>query len=101
MKVRIYKPAKSTMQSGRAKSDKWHLEYETQSARSPEPLMGWVSSKDTLNQVVLKFDTSDEAIAYADKKGWDYVLVAAHDRKVRPRNYGDKFQFDKDLLSKS
>ena len=101
MKVRIFKPTKSTMQSGRAKTKKWHLEYETKSARTPEPLMGWVASKDTRNQVVLKFDCKDSAIAYAEKKGWEYKVLEAQEKTVKPRNYSDNFVFDTDLVSKS
>lgn len=81
------------MQSGRGKTALWVLEYETVSKRAPEALMGWTSSEDTLNQVQLKFDTVDEAIAFAEKKGWDYTLAEEHIRKVRPRNYGDNFRY--------
>ena len=81
------------MQSGRAKTGKWILEYETTSARQPEALMGWTASEDTLNQVQLKFKTQEDALAFARKKGWDYVLSKEHSRKVRPRNYGDNFRY--------
>lgn len=93
MKVRIYKPAKSAMQSGRAKTGQWVLEYETISKRQPEPLMGWCSSNDTLNQVLLKFDTVEQAVAFAEDKGWDYSVATDHIRKVRPRNYVDNFVY--------
>ncbi len=94
MKVRIYKPGKNAMQSGRGKADGgWLLEYETVSKRQPESLMGWTSSEDTLNQVVLKFPTRDEAVAFAARKGWDYTVAPEHVRKVIPRNYGDNFRY--------
>lgn len=99
MNVRIYKPSKSAMQSGRGKTQKWHLEYETETARAPEPLMGWVSSGDTLNQVVLKFDTQKDAIAYAEKRDWSYTVTEPHTKKVKPRNYADNFVFDDSVLS--
>lgn len=93
MKVRIYRPSKSTMQSGRGKVAKWVLEYETNSARKPEALMGWTSSEDTLNQVQLKFETQEEAIAFAQEKGWAFTLSNAHERIVTPRNYSDNFKY--------
>lgn len=93
MKVRIYQPSKSAMQSGRAKTGKWLLEYETVSRREPEPLIGWVSSEDTLNQVRLSFATAEEAAEFARGKGWDYVVQPPHERKVRPRNYTDNFRY--------
>lgn len=55
--------------------------------------MGWVSSEDTNNQVQLKFNSSEEAVAYAKEQGWDYQVAVARERKVRPRNYMDNFKF--------
>jgi hypothetical protein len=91
--VRIYKPAKSATQSGRAKTQKWVMETETESARRPEALMGWVSSEDTLNQVRVMFDTLDDAIAHAAAQGWSYTVTMPHDRRVQPRNYTDNFRY--------
>ncbi|MCM2344783.1 MAG: ETC complex I subunit [Alphaproteobacteria bacterium] len=91
--VRIYKPAKSAMQSGRAKSLSWILETETETARRPEDLMGWVSSGDTLNQVKIAFETLDDAVAHAEAQGWSYSVTAPQQRKLRPRNYSDNFRY--------
>ena len=63
MKARIYKPAKNAMQSGLANTSEWVLEYELETPRRPEPLMGWVAAGDTLNQVRMKFITKEAAIA--------------------------------------
>ncbi len=93
MKVRIYRPSKTAMQSGRSKSQQWVLEYELESPRRPEPLMGWTSSEDTLNQVRLNFDSPEDALAFAQKKGWDYTLEPFHLQETRPRNYGDNFRY--------
>lgn len=93
MEVRIYRPSKSAMQSGRAKAQDWLLEYELKSARQPDGVMGWTSSKDTLNQVRLNFPTMEEAIAYAEKRGWGYTVQPAQERVIRPRNYVDNFKY--------
>lgn len=93
MKVRIYQPSKSATQSGRANRNIWVLEYERESRRGPEPLMGWTAAGDTLNQVCLEFPTRDEAIAYATRKGWEYSADQAHERIVTPRNYVDNFKY--------
>ena len=83
------------MQSSRVRVEgKWFLEYELESARTPEPLMGWSSSEDTLNQVRLKFDSSEDAVSYTKKKGWDYSVQEQQSRKVKPRNYGDNFRYN-------
>lgn len=91
--VRIFKPTRTAMQSGRSKTKLWVVEYETETARRPEPLMGWTASGDTLNQVRMKFDSMEQAIAFVEKKGWTYTLVQPQSRRLTPRNYGDNFKF--------
>lgn len=100
MKVRIYSPAKTTMQSGRATTGTWVLEYEIETPRRPEPLMGWISSGDTLNQVKLRFDSKEEALAFAEKKGWQVDLIEPHDRRVTPKNYADNFRTDRPRIGR-
>ena len=95
MKVRISQPSKAATQSGRAKTHFWLLEYEIETPRRPEPLMGWISSGDTLNQVKLRFESKEDAIAFAERKGWEYTVQDAAIRRVRPRNYADNFRMDR------
>ncbi|MBM3532638.1 MAG: ETC complex I subunit [Alphaproteobacteria bacterium] len=95
MQVRIYQPAKTAMQSGRGKAREWIVEFEPTSPRGPEPLMGWSGGGDTKEQVQLTFPSREEAIAYADKHGYSYTLVAAHDRRLRPKAYADNFKLDR------
>ncbi|HZH26947.1 MAG TPA: ETC complex I subunit [Azospirillaceae bacterium] len=95
MLVRIYKPSKTALQSGSTKSKQWMLEYEIETPRRPEPLMGWISSGDTLNQVKMHFPTKEEAIAFAEKNGWTYTVQDATPRRIRPRNYADNFRPDR------
>jgi hypothetical protein len=71
------------------------LEYEPSSARRPEPLMGWVASADTTNQVRLEFPTLEDAEAFAMRLKLDYTVQKPHTRRVRPRNYGDNFKYVK------
>ena len=93
MKVRIYRPSKNTMQSGLGKTKIWFLEYELESSRGPEPLMGWTASSDTLNQVRLTFPSQEKAVEYASERGWAYTLDTAHERIIKPRNYVDNFRY--------
>ena len=95
MLARIYKPAKSNMQSGRAKSEQWLLEFEPASARTPDPLMGWSSSNDTQSQVVLKFDTQEEAVSYAQRYGIPFQLFTPRERKQIIKSYADNFAFQR------
>jgi hypothetical protein len=93
--ARIYRPTKTAMQSGRAKTQKWVLDYEQATQRQPDPLMGWISAGDTLNQVHLSFDTLEEAVAYAQKRGLDYVVAPPHQRLFKPKAYADNFRYDR------
>src|SRR5690554_3768683 len=89
--ARIYKPAKNAMQSGRARTRRWVLEFEPRSARRVEPLMGWTSSGDMNAQVTLRFDTKEEAIAYADKHGIEFQLYEPKKQPVLLKSYSDNF----------
>jgi hypothetical protein len=93
MKAKIYKPAKNTMQSGRAATQNWVLEYELETPRRPEPLMGWTSSGDTLNQVRMKFASRDAAIAFAESRNMKYDVLPEQTRRVRPQSYLDNFKY--------
>ena len=93
MKVRIFQPSKTAMQSGRGKTDGWVLQYESPSPKVPEGLMGWISSGDTLGQVSLMFKDQQAAINYAQERGWSYDLQSVRGRRVRPRNYADNFKY--------
>ena len=81
------------MQSGHGHTQQWVVEYETTTPRAPESLMGWTASGDTLNQLRIKFDTLDEATQFADKNGLEYAVQTPHERKLKPRNYGDNFRY--------
>jgi len=90
--VRIFQPTKNAMQSGRANSRKWVLEYEPTEARRADPLMGWISSGDMENsQVRLRFASKEEAIAFADKKGLAYQVAEPKRRTFKPKNYSNNF----------
>jgi len=80
------------MQSGHGRTREWVLEFEPETPRRPEPLMGWTSSADTLNQIRLSFDTREDAVAYAQREGLQYTVAPEHKRRVRPRNYADNFK---------
>lgn len=97
MRARIYQPAKTAMQSGTAKTQYWVLDYAQGSAREVDPLMGWTSTKDTQTQVRLRFESREEAEAYAKANGIDYIVTEPQTRKhnIRPRGYGENFANDR------
>ena len=93
MKAKIYKPARNAMQSGSANTQEWVLEYELETPRRPEMLMGWTASGDTLNQVSLRFPSREAAVAFAEGNGIEYSLSPVHEKTVRPRSYLDNFKY--------
>jgi hypothetical protein len=95
MLARIYQPAKSAMQSGKATTRDWVLEFEPASARVPDPLMGWTSSTDMNGQVRLVFETSEEAVAYAQRHGIAFQLIANKAPKPIIKAYADNFAVER------
>ncbi|MEL6373006.1 MAG: ETC complex I subunit [Pseudomonadota bacterium] len=93
MTARIFRPAKTAMQSGMGKTKEWRLEFEASSPRAIDPLMGWTSSADTRQQVKLDFDTKDEAIAYATRNAIPYRVIEPKPRKARAKSYADNFKY--------
>ncbi len=93
MRARIYRPAKTAMSSGAAKTREWVLEYAPASAREMDPLMGWTSSDDTQSQVRLKFDSKEAAIDYANAHGIEAMVQEPKVRKpnLRAMGYGENF----------
>jgi hypothetical protein len=93
MTARIYKPAKTAMQSGHGNTKDWLLDFEPEVPRQVEPLMGWTSSFDTRQQIRLRFPTKEEAIAYCERHGIPYQV--SEDRPVSRRaiSYADNFAF--------
>lgn len=93
MHARIYKPARTAMSSGTAKTHEWVLEFAPASAREVDPLMGWTSSADTQSQVRLQFSTKEAAVDYAADKGIEAIVSEPHSRKpnLRAGGYGENF----------
>ena len=92
MTARIYQRPKNAMQSGRARTDEWVLEFEQSEARHADPLMGWTGSSDTQAQVLLTFPSKEEAKAYAEKNGIAARVHATPPRYLKIQAYADNFR---------
>ena len=89
-KAKIYIPAKTAMQSGRGKLKKWVLEFVTKDTAT-NPLMGWESSTDTLDEVILKFPTKEKAIEYAEANNISYRVIEPNKKEYVIKSYADNF----------
>lgn len=92
MAARIYQRPKNAMQSGRALTDLWVLEFEPAEAKKPDPLTGWAGSGDTRQQVVLKFPDLEAAKAYAEKYGITARIEPTPPRRLKIQAYADNFR---------
>ena len=89
-KAKIYIQAKTAMQSGRGKLKDWVLEFETKDP-SINPLMGWETSSDTLQEVILKFPTKEKAIEYAKSNNISYKIIEPNNKEFVIKSYADNF----------
>jgi hypothetical protein len=98
MLARIYRPAKNAMQSGKANTRDWLLEFEPSAARRSDPLMGWTQTSDTeSSQVRLSFDTKEEAVRYAEQHGIPFQLIDDKPAKRIIKAYADNFAFGRKI----
>ena len=93
MIARIFKPARTAMQSGEARTKEWVLEFAPSSPREIDPLMGWTGTCDMNAEVELAFDTKEEAIAYAEREGIAYQVFEPQPRRQIRKSYADNFKF--------
>ena len=93
MLARIFRPAKSAMQSGKAKTSVWTLEFEPKSVRAPDPLMGWQQTRDMDGQIRLTFETREEAVAYAQNHGIPFEVIEPKAPKKILKAYADNFAY--------
>ncbi len=97
MLARIYRPARTAMQSGKALTKRWVLEFEPETPRELDPLMGWTSSNDMRSQVLMEFDSSEEAVAFAEKHAIPYQVFEPHAGRPKSKSYSDNFRFDRKI----
>ena len=95
MAARIYQPSRNVMQSGRANTQRWILEFTSDLPKTAEPLMGWTSSADTKEQVRMSFASKEAAVAYAEKHGIAYDINEPSPNRLKPQSYADNFRWGK------
>ena len=94
MSAKIYRPAKTAMQSGKAKTHLWVLEFDQSAPRKIDPMMGYTTSGDTRQQVKLTFETLEQAEAYAKREGIEYRVILPKEAKRQVVSYRDRHLLD-------
>jgi|UniRef100_UPI0035C99881 hypothetical protein len=90
--ARIYQRPKNALSSGRARTTSWVLDFAPAEAKQPDPLTGWAGSGDTRDQLRLTFPSQDAAIAYAEREGLAFTIIAAPERTLKLQSYADNFR---------
>ena len=64
--VRIYKPNKATNQSGKGRTNRWLIDWDTLqgAGRWENDLMGWASTADYMQGTTMAFRSKEDAIAF-------------------------------------
>ena len=91
MIIKIYKPTKTAMQSGRNKTKQWLAEYISDLSTTKDTLMGWTSSEDTKSQIKIFFDDKKSAIDWAKKNNYQFFVQEPEKRIVKPKSYSSNF----------
>jgi hypothetical protein len=92
MAARIYKRPKNAMQSGKARTHDWVLEFESARRKRPDPLTGWAGGAETQEQVILRFPSLEAAKAYADRNGIACHIVPTSEPTLKLQSYADNFR---------
>ncbi|RIY03657.1 ETC complex I subunit [Aureimonas flava] len=95
MVARIYRPARTAMQSGKGNTREWLFLYEAEDPKTVEPLMGYTSSRDMRSQIRLSFETKELAIEYAERNGIPYRVEEQHIAGRPKVSYSDNFRYDR------
>lgn len=97
MSARIFSPAKTAMQSGKAKTGLWVLEFDPEMPRKIDPLMGYTTSGDMKSQIRLTFETKEEAVAYAEKNDLAFRIQEPKTASRRQVSYAENFRYDRKI----
>ena len=92
-RAKIFIPSKTAMQSGRGKTKKWVLAFDTKNTKT-NPLMGWESGEDTMGEVILNFTSKEKAIEYAKKNKIIYQVIEPKKSEFIIKSYSDNFLKD-------
>ncbi|PUU80192.1 ETC complex I subunit conserved region-domain-containing protein [Tuber borchii] len=91
--VRIYKPSKAATQSGNWNERQWRMDWDVLSRghRWENPLMGWQSSGDSMQGTHIFFKSREDAVAFAEKQGYKWLIQEPNERAFRAKTYSANF----------
>jgi hypothetical protein len=93
MPAKIYRPAKTAMQSGQAKTQNWVLEFDPETPRVIDPVTAFTGSGDMKQQIKLTFESQELAEAYAKRNSIEYRVIEPKDATRKVVSYTDNFRY--------
>lgn len=91
MNVLIQKSVCKVNQSGFSR-EQWSIIFPTKhDSEFLNPITGWTSSSDMMQELNLKFSTKESAIDFVNSKGWSFEEVEYKKRKIIKKSYADNF----------
>ena len=91
LKFMIFKPAKSSMQSGLSKTKKWCLASKDVENTFLSSRFCWTGSSNSHKKILLFFDNKINAIRFAEKNNYDYEIIEPKKRKILKKSYASNF----------
>ena len=67
------------------------LPIENNAIRSVNPTTGWISASNTSSQFHFEFLTKDEAISFAEKRGFHFEVEEPKLAMIKPKSYAANF----------
>ncbi|ODV79446.1 uncharacterized protein CANTADRAFT_51512 [Suhomyces tanzawaensis NRRL Y-17324] len=91
--VRIYKESKPATQSSNHNGHHWKLDWDVlgKGNRWENDLMGYQGSADYMQGTIMKFDTKEAAIRFAQGQGWDHYVQEPNKKHFRKKEYANNF----------
>ncbi|KAL1652145.1 ndufs4 NADH dehydrogenase Fe-S protein subunit [Diplodia intermedia] len=93
LQARTVRPTKPATQSGDWHSHHWQMDWDPLSKghRWENPLIGWQSSADFMQGERMFFKSKEDAIAFAEKQGYEYFVQEPNERRIVPKAYANNF----------
>ncbi|MDR0485069.1 MAG: ETC complex I subunit [Alphaproteobacteria bacterium] len=98
-KAIIYNPTRNLMQQGLAKKNVWKLVFVKEIDNKQEHLMGWTSSFETQSQIILEFNSKEDAINYATKKKLNFEVREPNASTLEKKDITFNFSKDRNLYN--
>ena len=73
---------------------RWKIEFDNQQ-RWENNLMGWSSTADPVSNILLDFADKEDAIAFAERHGWEFILEDPKERAPKTKSYALNFAWNK------